>query len=236
MRLELWRIREEALLSRVRAAGRYVLVVLISSGMLGLPIQAAEDQPFGVVALADQAHVGTAFTSAGSNVYPGDALDTMPGGSLRLRVATGQFYLLSASAANVAEGANALRAIVLRGTVGFSSLTAKQFELETPEGVVRAANDLPAYGQVTIAGPKEAVISCYRGTLELERNGQQLLIDSGKSYDVSLVPDPEPPQGKAGVTPAYADHLVWKLIVIGGAAVAGYLLWRHFSESPTDPH
>lgn len=222
------------MLSRVRTAGRWVLVVLISSGMLSLPIQAAEDQPFGVVALADQAHVGTAFASAGSNVYPGDALDTMPGGSLRLRVATGQFYLLSASAANVSQGEDVLRATVLRGTVGFSSLTAKQFEVETPEGTIRAANDLPAYGQVTIASPKEAVISCYRGTLELERNGQQLLIDSGKSYDVSLVPDP--PQGKVGVTPAYADHLVWKLIVIGGAAVAGYLLWRHFSESPTDPH
>lgn len=222
--------------SRVRAAGRCVLVGLISSGMLSLPIQAASDQPFGVVALADQAHVGTAFTSAGSNVYPGDVLDTMPGGSLRLRVSTGQVYLLSASAANLSQDSNILRATALRGTVGFSSLTAKEFELEIPEGMVRAANDLPAYGQVTIAGPKEAVISCYRGTLQLERNGQELLIDSGKSYDVSLVPDPEPPQGKVGVTPAYADHLVWKLIVIGGAAVVGYLLWRHFSESPTDPH
>lgn len=204
--------------------------------MLSLPIQAAEEQPFGVVALADQAHVGTAYASAGANVYPGDALDTLAGGSLRLRVATGQFYLLSASAANLGQEGNVLRATALRGTVGFSSLTAKQFELETPEGMIRAAKDLPAYGQITMAGPREAVISCYRGTLLLERNGQQLLVDAGKSYDVSLVSDPDPPQGKAGVTPAYADHLVWKLIVIGGAALTGYLLWRHFCESPVDPH
>lgn len=222
--------------SCVRAAGRCVLVALISSGMLILPIQAAEEQPFGIVALADQAHVGTASASPGANVYPGDALDTMPGGSLRLRVATGQFYLLSASAANLGQDGNVLRATALRGTVGFASLTAKEFELEALGGVVRAANNLPAYGQVTIEGPKEAVISCYHGTLQLERNGQELLIDSGKSYDVSLVSDPEPPQGKAGVTPAYADHLVWKLIVIGIAAGVGIALWHHFSESPTDPH
>ena len=220
----------------LRAAGRCVLVALISSGMLSLPIQAAEEQPFGVVALADQAHLGTAYASAGANVYPGDALDTLPGGSLRLRVATGQLYLLSSSAANLGQDGSVLRATAVRGTVGFSSLTARQFELETPEGTVHAANSLPAYGQVTIAGPKEAVVSCYRGTLLLERNGQQLLIEAGKSYDVSLVSDPEPPQGKAGVTPAYADHLVWKLIVIGGAALTGYLLWRHFTESPVDPH
>lgn len=228
-------ISEEALSSRLRAAGRCVLITLISSGMLSLPIQAAEEQPFGVVALADQAHVGTAYASAGANVYPGDTLDTLARGSLRLRVATGQFYLLSASAANLGQEGSVLRATAVRGTVGFSSLTAKEFELETPEGMIRAANDLPAYGQITIAGPREAVVSCYRGTLSLERNGQQLLVDAGKSYDVSLVSDPEPPQGKAGVTPAYADHLVWKLIVIGGAAVAGYFLWRHFTESPVDP-
>ena len=204
--------------------------------MLSLPIQAAEEQPFGIVALADQAHVGTAFASAGANVYPGDALDTMPGGSLRLRVATGQVYLLSASAANLGQNGSVLRATALRGTIGFSSLTAKEFEVETPEGIIHAANNLPAYGQVTIAGPKEAVVSCYRGTLLLERNGQELLIDAGKSYDVSLVPDPEPPQGRAGVSPAYTDHLVWKLIVIGTAGVVAYVLWRHFSESPTDPH
>lgn len=222
--------------SRVRAAGRCILVVLISSGMLSLPIQAAEEQPYGIVALADQAHVGTAFATTGANVYPGDSLDTAPGGSLRLRVSTGQVYLLSASAANLGQKGNILRATALRGTIGFSSLTDKEFELETPEGTIRAANNLPAYGQVTIAGPKEAVVSCYHGTLLLVRNDQQLLIESGKSYDVSLVADPEPPQGKVGVTPAYADHLVWKLVVIGVAGVTAYLLWRHFSESNYDPH
>jgi hypothetical protein len=206
--------------------------------MLNLPIRAAEDGPFGIVTLADQAHVGSAYAATGATVYPGDSLDTLTGGTLRLRVDTGQLYLLSASAANLGHSGSVLRASVLRGTVGFASLTAQELELETPEGIIHAANGLPAYGQVTIASPKEAVISAYRGTLLLERNGQELSIEAGKSYDVSLVPDADatPPQGQAGVKSGYNDHLVWKLIVIGGAALTGYLLWRHFSESPTDPH
>lgn len=221
----------------MRSWGRCVLVALISSGMLSLPIRAAEAPPFGIVALATQAHVGTAFASTGATVYAGDSIDTEIGGSLRLRVATGQLYLLSASAANLSQDGTVLRASVLRGTVGFSSLRAREFELETPEGTIRAANDLPAYGQVTITGPKEAVVSAYRGTLLLERNGQELSIEAGKSYDVSVVPDADatPAQGQAGVKTGYTDHLVWKVIIIGTAAVVAYVLWRQFSESPVDP-
>ncbi|HUJ31862.1 MAG TPA: hypothetical protein VLY23_11325 [Candidatus Acidoferrum sp.] len=221
----------------MRFCGRCLLIALISTGMLNLPIQAA-DKPFGTIALADQAHVGTADAATGATVYPGDRVDTLAGGSLRLRVGTGQFYLLSSSAANLSQAGDVLRASVVHGTAGFSSLTAREFELETPEGVIHAANGLPAYGQVTIAGPKDLVVSAYRGDLILERDGQQLLVEAGKSYDVSLVADADatPPQGQAGVHPGYHDHLVWKAIIIGGAALTGYLLWRHFSESQTNPN
>ncbi|HKN62608.1 MAG TPA: hypothetical protein VJW93_15610 [Candidatus Acidoferrales bacterium] len=221
----------------MRSWGRCVLVALISSGMLTLPIRAAEDTPFGIVALADQAHVGTALASTGATVYTGDSVDTSVGGALRLRVGTGQLYLLSASAANLSQDGSVLRASVLHGTVGFSSLTAREFELETPEGIIRAANGLPAYGQVTITSPKEAVVSAYRGTLLLERDGQQLSIEAGKSYDVSLVPDADatPPQGQAGVKSGLTEHLVWKLVVIGTMGVVAYVLWRYWSESPVDP-
>ena len=223
--------------SSLRTSGRCVLVALISSGMLTLPIRAAEDTPFGIVALADQAHVGTALASTGATVYTGDSVDTSVGGALRLRVGTGQLYLLSASSANLSQDGSVLRASVLHGTVGFSSLTAREFELETPEGIIRAANDLPAYGQVTITSPKEAVVSAYRGTLLLERDSQQLSIEAGKSYDVSLVPDADatPAQGQAGVKSGYTQHLVWKLIVIGTMGVVAYVMWHYWSESPVDP-
>ncbi len=101
-------LSEEALRTSLRTSGRCVLVALISSGMLTLPIRAAEDTPFGIVALADQAHVGTALASTGATVYTGDSVDTSVGGALRLRVGTGQLYLLSASAANLSQDGSCL--------------------------------------------------------------------------------------------------------------------------------
>jgi hypothetical protein len=200
------------------------------------PLQGSEIKPFGIVVRADRARVGEANASNGSTVFPGDSLDTDSGGELRLTIGKGQAYLLSTSAANLGQKGNILVASVMRGTVGFSALTAQQFELDTPEGTIHAANGLPAFGQVTLTGPKELIVSAYSGTLLLERNEQRLVIQAGQSYDVALVPDESaPPQGPTGVKPAYNDKLVWKLVVIGGAALVGYFLWRHWSETGYDP-
>ncbi len=221
----------------MRSCSRCLFVALISCGLLNLqiqPLRAAEAKPFGVVALADHAHVSAAAASNGATVYPGDAVDTEGGGTLRLTIGKGQVYLLSSSAANLGQKAEVLNASVLRGTVGFSSLTAQQFELQTPEGVISAANGLPAFGQVTLTGPRELTVTAFKGSLLLERNDQKLTILEGQSYDVAVVPN-EPSQGPAGVKSAYNDHLVWKLIVIGVAAGVGYWLWQHFSQSPASP-
>jgi len=193
--------------------------------------------PLPVVILAESAHIGNIKASSGTTVYPGDALDTAPGGELRFAVGPGQVYLLSDSAATVKQLAGAIRASIQRGTVGFSGLTAQQFEIDAPEGVVHAANGGTAYGQVTITGPKDIVISAYSGAIALDRGSQHLVVNAGQSYYVSLVPDADqPPQGDAGVTPALNEHLVWRIIIITAAGLTGYFLWRHYSMSPVDPH
>ena len=231
----------------MRFCSRSLLIVLICSGMLILQVQpslqaapASTDSqtgpaPFAVVVLADLAHIGSANAAGGTTVYPGDTLDTAPGGNLRLTVANGQVYLLSNTAANILRSGTVLQAAIARGTVGFSSLTDRQFQIVTPEGLVGAAGGLPAYGQVTITGPNDIVISAFTGALILRRGSQTLIVKAGQSYYVSLVPDPQPPQRKAGVVPGYNEHLVWRIILISGMALTGYLLWRKYCESPIDP-
>lgn len=231
----------------MRFCSRSLLIALICSGMLILQVQpslqaapaSADPQtgpaPFAVVVLADLAHIGSANAAGGTTVYPGDTLDTGPGGNLRLTVANGQVYLGSDSAANVLRSGPVLEAAIVRGTVGFSSLTDQQFQIVTPEGLVAAAGGRSAYGQVTITGPNDIVISAYTGALVLHRGSQTLIVNAGQSYYVSLVPDPQPPQRKAGVVPGYSYHLVWRIIVIGGLGLTGYLLWRNYCESPIDP-
>lgn len=231
----------------MRLCSRGFLIALISCGMLILqtqPIQAApaasssqaNASPLAIIALADLAHVGSANAAGGTTVYPGDSLDTEPGGQLRLTVAGGQVYFLSDTAAKIGNSGSILQATIVRGTIGFSSLTDRQFQILAPEGLIEAAYGAPAYGQVTITGPNDIVVSAYTGALVLHRGDQTLIVKAGQSYYVSLVPDEaSPPQRRAGVVPALNEHLVWRIIVIGAAAGIGYWLWRQWSESPIDP-
>ncbi|MGH9736205.1 MAG: hypothetical protein ACRD8A_16630 [Candidatus Acidiferrales bacterium] len=219
------------------------LIVAISSGMFLLHVQpsqaapgtderGANTSPFGVVVLADLAQVGGTKLVLGSTLYAGDSLQTEDGGSLRLTLGGGQVYLLSSSAADLLRSGPVFQASITRGTVGFSALTDKQFQIVTPEGIVEAANGLPAFGQVTFAGKYDIVISAYTGALVLHRGNQTLMVKAGQSYYVSLVPDDD--SRRRGGT-GYDYHLEWRLIVVGAAAGVGYFLWRLYSTSPVVP-
>ena len=219
------------------------LVAILSVGLIGIPSFGATEKPLGLVTQAQEAHLGSATVAIGTTVYPGDTLATDEGGTVRLKVGGSQFYLLSSSAATLSAGSNAVNASVARGTVGFSSNGSDQLSLEIPEGTLRAANGQPGYGQVTILGPREVIISAYRGTLVLDNDGDLHEIPAGKSYRVTMDLDPAvEPQGPAGaggnnkvVAPRHR-HLLFDLIVLGAAAGAGVALWYHLSESPSNPN
>lgn len=221
----------------MRSAIRSCLVALIVASMLSIPAMAASEQPLGMVIQAKGAHLGNAEAVLGADVFSGDALDTDIGGNLRLRVGTGQLYILSSSAAALARQASMVRATITRGTIGFSSLKAGDFELETPIATLRPANGESVFGQVTIKGPEDIVVSVYRGSVIVDRNGEDRTVAAGTSYDVSLEPASEtsgPP--REGVTPGYFNRkLVYRAIVVGTVAVISYFLWREITESNTDP-
>ncbi len=213
---------------------------------MGIPAFAANEKPLGMVTQAMDAQLGTAQASVGTTVYPGDSLVTDEHGSIRLRVGGGQFYLLSSSAATLSQNGNAVLASVSRGTVGFSSTQDDQFALEIPEGILRAAPGEPAYGQVTITGPSEVVISAYRGSLILDNDGEMHTVPAGKSYRVTMdlepaAPSAEPqdPEGaktrRDKIVSPRRRHLVFDMIMVGGAGAIGYVLWRYLPESMYKP-
>jgi len=231
----------------LRYSSRLLSIAVISGGLLLLQVQPSlhaatvsrgpgqSGAPFAIVVRAVLAHLGGADVVGGTSAYPGDSLDTAPGGDLRLVIGAGQVYLLSDTAAKLLQAGPVLQASIIRGTVGFSSLTSRQFQIVTPEGIVEAANGLPAFGQVTFAGPTDIVISAYAGALSLYRGSQTLVVKPGESYYVSLVPDDPLPQRKAGVVGAYNYHLVWRIVVVATAAGVGYYLWQLYSASPYTP-
>ena len=231
----------------MRALSRCVLVAALIAGLLNIPAYAADEKPLGLVTQAENAHIGNAKVSIGTTIFPGDTLATEAGGTLRLNFGSSQLYLLSASSATLSQNAGAamVHAVVGRGTVGFSSNGTDHIELEIPQGILRAANSEPAYGQVTIVGPLEVIISTYRGTLSLEHDGEFRDIPAGRSYRVTMDLQPAAaatqPQAPAGVggsgnKPALnTATLAWAVVAVGAAGGVAYVIWDVLSESSSTP-
>ena len=141
----------------MRVVGRTCLMVMLICGMVNFPAMAANEKPLGSIIQADKALLGNADAIIGATVYPGDALTTATGGTIRLKVGAGQLYLLGGSAATLTDVPSVVRAKVERGTVGFSTAPAYPIELDTPEGLVRGTS-AQSYGQVTLTGPREMIV------------------------------------------------------------------------------
>jgi len=231
----------------MRALSRCVLIAILIAGLLNIPAYAADEKPLGLVTQAENAHIGNAKVAIGTTIFPGDTLATEAGGALRLNFGSSQLYLLSASSATLSQNASAtmVHAVVGHGTVGFSSNGTDHIELEIPQGILRAANSEPAYGQVTIVGPLEVVISTYRGTLSLDHDGEVRDIPAGRSYRVTMELEPAgaaaQPQAPAGVGGSGTKRalntstLAWALVAVGAAGAVAYGIWDVLSESSSAP-
>ena len=218
---------------------RNVLVAFLISGLMSLPAMSAGARPLGMVVTASNAHLSGANASIGADVFTGEALQTDPGGNLRLKFGSTQIYLNSGSNAVLGQEDNPLRVQLTQGTLGFSSNAGKQFEVETPVGLVRSSDGQRAFGEVTIIGPKKILVAAYHGSLVVSGPGVERTIPEGNAFNVSLLPDPEPPTPAAGAPkPAFhsgAGSLVFDLVILGAAAGIGYVIWHYTTESDPNP-
>src|SRR5262249_44504445 len=126
------------------------------------------------------------------------------------------------------------------GTVGFSSPANDPLALDTPLGLVHPVDGHAAFGQVTLNSPVEMIVTAYHGDLLVEENGNVHTIPEGKSYRVSkdLEPSAQPSssqtsQGAGTTRNAAATPVIEKVIIIGGAAIGSWAIWRELCESPS---
>jgi hypothetical protein len=227
----------------MRSIARSCLATLLA-GLLSFPGFAANEKSLGLVIQAQDAQIADSKVAIGTTVYSGDKVETDVGGALRLRMGATQLYLLSASSATLAQRSEAVVAVVARGTVGFSSNGTDQFELEVPEGTIRAANGQPAYGQVVIVGPQEIVVSAYHGSLVLDNDGEIHTIPEGKSFRVVMDPEPataapeisaSSDNGNTTPTKRRRRRLAFFLLFGAGAGLASWAIWDVLSESSSSP-
>ena len=240
----------------MRSLARSCLIAFIVAGMLNIPPVAAAANPIGMVVTSSNAHLGEVNAAVGTNVFPGDTLQTEPTGTLRLKVVGNQVYLAPASLAVLLGEGHAVTAQLIKGTLGFSSPAAAQFEVETPVGIVRAANGKGAFGEVTIVGPRKILVAAYHGSLVVTGSGVERTIKEGDAFNVTFLPDPQGPagagtgdagpggnsggnQGGNGNTRhAVVNHgqLIFDSIVIGALFGAGLAAWDLATESDSQPH
>lgn len=228
-----------------------LLIALVASGMLNPSLMAAA-KPLGTVVAAENAHLGDAVLALGTNVFPGDFLQTDSNGTLRLRMGSTQVYLAAGSAATLQQAPDQLTgrfgANLVRGTVGFSSALPGSFQVDTPVATVRS-NQGPAFGEVTLMGPNTILVAAYRGSLLVTGNGVERVIPEGDSFNVTLLPDPDPAQGPQGAgtgntkaqrASSYGvnnhGQIIFTAIVIGLAAGGAYAAWHLATESDPQPH
>ncbi|MGH9690522.1 MAG: hypothetical protein ACRD4C_05445 [Candidatus Acidiferrales bacterium] len=227
----------------MRSALRVSLIGILVIGLFDLPSMAAGEKPLGMVVMSENAHLGDANAAMGADLYSGDSLETDPNGTLRLKVSSSQIYLASSSAATLAQQDQQLRIKLTRGTVGFSSGAGDRLEIETPVGIVRAANGQRAFGEVTLTSPQKILVAAYHGDLVVEGNGGERTVKEGEAYNVTFVPDAasaSPESVPASPTPALGPgpggHLLFDAVVLAGAGGFGYLMWHVFTESDDHVH
>ena len=222
--------------------------------MLNFPVMAAA-KPVGMVVSAENAHIGELNLAMGTNLFPGDFLQTDPNGTLRLKVGSAQVYLGPGSAAVLEQETDKLGAKLMRGTVGFSSAPAHGFAIDTLVASVRPAKD-GGFGEVTIIGPRTILVAAYRGSLIVGGNGIERTIPEGNSFNVTLAADADSqgPQGaeqgagggnnggngnsRQGTTRGVANHdaIIFTAVVLGAAAGGAYAAWHFTTESDPAPH
>jgi hypothetical protein len=229
----------------MRSIARSCIAAMLAA-LMAFPGFAANEKPLGLVLQAESAQISNAKVAIGTTVYPGDKVETDAGGKLRLRMGTSQLYLLASSSATLGQRSDSLFAEVSRGTVGFSSNGADQLELEVPQGVIRASNGQPAYGQVTIVSPQEIIVSAFHGSLVLDNDGELHTIPEGKSYRVTM--DLEPAAVPVPAAAAYRENadntpakrrrrkLAFILLFGGIGAAVSYGVWSVLSESSSAPN
>ena len=228
----------------LRAISRAALVAVLISSVFNLSTALAAGRPLGMVVIAENAHLSGTDASIGADVFSGDALQTDPNGSLRLKVGTTQLYLTAASSAILGQEANPLRVNLAQGTLGFSSEVGSQFEVQTPIATVHSANGQRAFGEVTILGPEKILVAAYHGSLVVVGNSAERTIPEGNSYNITFSPSSEPAPASAspasppvpGLHHGVPGSLWFDLIVLGAAGGLGYFFWHHFTESDNHPH
>lgn len=210
---------------------RIGLAAVLAVALVEAPLQASAARVLGVVVQGKNALLNSAEAAGGTTVFAGDMLATQAEGILRLRIGTGQVYLLENSAARLLAETGELVAAVERGTLGFSFDGEQPVAVQFQDTVVRPVVTGATHGRLTAVSENEVVVSSIRGTLEVVSGAEHFLVSEGTAYRILIEQEPEG-EGKQD-----ARRRKILAIIVGGLAVGALtgLIVYHALRSPDAP-
>jgi hypothetical protein len=166
-----------------------LIAALMAVSLLGGSGVLARVAVFGVVTQAHRATLSSGTVSAGASLYDGDTLATDVDGALTLRAAASMIHLGGQSRATLWAPAGIAKYAQLdlsTGTVIFSIPQAAALEIRADRASVRAAAEVPTFGQITIMNATTFEIYARRGGLKIQYRDETEAIAEGLSYRVVL--------------------------------------------------
>jgi hypothetical protein len=220
---------------------REAIAALISAGMLFTPVWGASSTSgLGMLVYADRAHVGAAPASVGATIFDGDRLSTEQTGSVQMRAGAARLLLNGASSATLADDNGMPTATLASGSATFSTAKSNALAVRFGNAVIRAQNDGPTIGQITVLNAKQLVVKSTRGALTVTVDDDSRVIPEGMAYRIVLDPAAAPqPRAVASPRPqgppikAGRSKFVW--YAIAAAGIVTYLAVSEALESPDRP-
>lgn len=220
------------------------LILIVS---LAIPSALGSSAPkAGVIVAAQGALLRNIPVTAGTTLFHGDVLNTDARGEAQIRAGAARLYLGESSGAALNDEAGMPSATLLRGTAVFSTSKANFFELIASSARIRAQGDAYTVAQVTVAGPRELLVTSRRGALTITLDEETEILPEAASYRILMDPpaEPEPapdPQGPRGAgtgahkRPRRAAKDRLHIIPIALAGFLTYLGIDEAFESPARP-
>jgi hypothetical protein len=215
----------------LRSLVRCGLVAVLIASLIEAPVLATPSPALGVILEATRARVGPSGAVDGATVFDGDTLATDQEGSVRARVGVVQLRLLADSAAVMHRTPEAVSASLQKGTVIFSSASARAIEVRASEARIFPKTSEPTLAQVTRVGPNEFLLTCQRGVLEVLVGDEVHSVPAATSYRLVIEPDGPGPQG--GPHHAAKSHFYLIALILIGVGT-GIGVWRAL-VSPDKP-
>jgi hypothetical protein len=222
----------------VHKTGIAFLLVVLGLLFFESPVPASPSStpsaPIGTVIAAENAHAGLDATYNGATIYDGDRLVTQDGGTMRVRLGTGQIMLHQNTSAQVHSIANGFSAVLDAGTVSVSSAEGQTFQLLASGATIRPASMHPTVAQISIISPTEVILISTRGALQITMGDEVKTMEAGTSYKLEVEAEPEDPaQNQHPPIAGGKNHFI--LIAIAAIGVAtGIAIWRAL-VSPVAP-